>query len=651
MEYEQLNDEVRKFFPYKKTREKQGEAINRIYQELSETNKHVVIFAPNGYGKTILGLASVLPIVKIKDKKLIYLCRTHTQIQRVIEELLKINSELQKNDENLQLSGIGLRGRNSMCFHPAVMDLRDHNLSHITCIELRKNNKCLFYNNVKRHPEKVDFLLSTLEIKPIDGSELIETCRDYDFCPYIISKSLLEKADVIACNYQWIINPYIRANLLDSINAKLNDIILIIDEAHNIPDISTEIDSSSLTKYTVEVFIDECRNYGFSFFKKFGEILKKIYDDLSKNKSEELKIIPEYIIKKFDILGYINKDFFINMVKTGKNIRDMKLRAGKHPYSSIFTVGNFFLKWINSMDKDNYCFLATKYRTERGRPGFKLEIISLDPKKILEPIFSEVYASLHMSGTINPNAYIDVVGLPETAVQLNLPALWKKENVKVIAIKGITSKGTSRTEQMFKQMLKHIKIAIDHTPKNIGIFTASYDILKSLLDAGFDKIQTNKRIFIENPKMKSAENDEMIRHFKEASQKDGGILLGVCGGRNAEGEDFPGDYMNTVIICGIPFARPTVRVQAFIDYYIKHYGTNKGRDISYNIPAFRRANQAAGRAIRTLNDRGVIILMDYRYSTKYFKRFLANWIKERIKVIENDPALLKNELLDFYGLK
>ena len=32
-------------------------------------------------------------------------------------------------------------------------------------------------------------------------------------------------------------------------------------------------------------------------------------------------------------------------------------------------------------------------------------------------------------------------------------------------------------------------------------------------------------------------------------------LLGACGGRNSEGEDFPGDFMNAVVVVGVPFQR------------------------------------------------------------------------------------------------
>jgi Rad3-related DNA helicase len=63
----------------------------------------------------------------------------------------------------------------------------------------------------------------------MDGSNLIDTCKDYDLCPYQISKLALNQVDVIACNYQWILNPFIRNGFLETLNTSLEDIILVID--------------------------------------------------------------------------------------------------------------------------------------------------------------------------------------------------------------------------------------------------------------------------------------------------------------------------------------------------------------------------------------------------------------------------------------
>ncbi len=140
----------------------------------------------------------------------------------------------------------------------------------------------------------------------------------------------------------------------------------------------------------------------------------------------------------------------------------------------------------------------------------------------------------------------------------------------------------------------------------------------------------------------------MIAEFKLRSRQEGAVLLGVCGGRNAEGEDFPGDLMNGVILCGIPFAKPSARIKALIDYY---GGSQKVKDYAYNIPAFRRANQAAGHPIRTVTDKGIIILLDYRYNLPFYKKFLSPWLRARIVSLPDAPGRLAKEIIKFWTSK
>ena len=98
---------------------------------------------------------------------------------------------------------------------------------------------------------------------------------------------------------------------------------------------------------------------------------------------------------------------------------------------------------------------------------------------------------------------------------------------------------------------------ISSTPANIGIFCASYKILNGLVSNNIEYVvkKCKKKLFIEEPGLSASENALLIEDFKSMSNppNSGAVLLGVCGGRNSEGEDYPGDYMNAVIIAGFPY--------------------------------------------------------------------------------------------------
>jgi DNA excision repair protein ERCC-2 len=148
--------------------------------------------------------------------------------------------------------------------------------------------------------------------------------------------------------------------------------------------------------------------------------------------------------------------------------------------------------------------------------------------------------------------------------------------------------------------------------------------------------------------MSSADNHEMIQRYKQISLRNGGVLVGVCGGRNSEGEDFPGDFMNAVVIVGVPFQRPTPRVDAKIKYYDSVFD-RQGWTYAYLVPAIERSNQACGRPVRLITDRAAIILLDDRFKQR--AHWLSAWIKDSLEILPNQPGTIYQEIRELFKAK
>ena len=151
---------------------------------------------------------------------------------------------------------------------------------------------------------------------------------------------------------------------------------------------------------------------------------------------------------------------------------------------------------------------------------------------------------------------------------------------------------------MYKTMIKRIVEVAANTPTNTGVFAASFEVLNSLINEGLG-FALNKPLFHEKRGMTSKQNEKLVADFKALGGKGGAVFLGVLGGRTSEGVDFPGNQMNSVVVVGVPYAEPTPRVKAQIDYYEKCF-PRYGREYGYILPAMKKASQAAGRPIRTL---------------------------------------------------
>jgi DNA excision repair protein ERCC-2 len=282
-----------------------------------------------------------------------------------------------------------------------------------------------------------------------------------------------------------------------------------------------------------------------------------------------------------------------------------------------------------------------------------MEIVALDPREITVPILKSCYSSLHLSGTVNPYVYSNLLGLNQSgksykAIIAKSP--FDKKNVKALIIEGIDTRRESRTAIMYKKIIERIDEILYCTPANVGIFCASYKVLDALVKNNIEAVirKNNKTLFIEEPGLSATQNSYMVKDFKSMAEitDRGGVLLGVCGGRNSEGEDYPGKTMNSVIIVGLPYHLPTPRINAKIDYYDEVFD-KQGWNFAYLYPAMQRANQASGRPIRKVTDKGAIIFMDSRFKQKF--QWIADWVKKVIEIIPDKPNAITQNLYPFWN--
>lgn len=203
-----------------------------------------------------------------------------------------------------------------------------------------------------------------------------------------------------------------------------------------------------------------------------------------------------------------------------------------------------------------------------------------------------------------------------------------KEHVLPLVCCDVTTAMEKRTAQMYRTIINHTEEVVQNTTGNTRVFAASFQVLEGLRASRMDE-QLQKPLFCERRSMSSKENERMVDEFKACAQRGGAVLLGVQGGRWSEGVDFPGDEMNSVVIVGMPYAEPTPKVKAQISYFEEHYA-GLGREYGYVIPAMKKASQAAGRPIRTLEDKAAMVFLDDRFSASHCRRFFPLWIRENL---------------------
>ncbi len=648
------------FFPYEQFRENHENITKQI--ELSSRSKKVtLLLAPNGTGKTIIALCGLLPLAYEKNLKIIYMCRTHSQNRRIIKELIKISQKITDDNLGIKLNCLSIRGRNEMCLNKTLLSLKLNPREAMSvCRDLRKNRNCIYFLNLlkkKGQNENPISIAPELFNKPVDAEDLINFCKVKKFCPYFLSKFLLEQMKVIICNYQWIFNPFIRDSFLEFIGQELQNCILVLDECHNIIDVATEVNSKKITPYSLRLCLKDLEMYRSPILMQ--SFVKILLDQLNEKKNnlriEEKSVLPgkflEIIYKKLglhDLNGF--KIYIEELHDYSVSIHEEKLANGEISRDFVGSLAEFWLKWLKTYTLDNY-FFCYNLKTIKGKRLVSLEIVALDPREISIPILKRCYTCLNLSGTVNPYVFNNLMGLNECGKSYKgiiAGSPFSNKNIKAIITEGVDTKRDNRIPSMFKKMIKKISEVLQCTPANIGIFCASYQILNALIENGIESVieKNNKKLFIEEPGLSASENAVLVDNFKSMASNGGAVLLGVCGGRNSEGEDYPGGFMNSVIIAGFPYHLPTPRVEAKIGYYDKVF-KRQGWNFGYLYPAVQRANQASGRPIRKISDKGAIIFMDSRFKAKY--KWISDWIRKELEIIPDKPNAIIQNLHPFWN--
>jgi len=650
------------FFPYPDFRYEQESIIRKI-EESVRLRKNILLVSPNGTGKTIIALSAVLPVAYNYDLKIVYMCRTHSQSARAIKELQKIYSS---SENNYKVSGLSIRGRNEMCLNTTLLRMRTSPTEAMSiCKNLRANRMCSFYKNVNKSTDGFKSLDLFQFDKPVDAEELIGFCKEKNYCPYFLSRFLLKKMPIIVCNFQWLFNPDIRFRFLKLLGMDLNRCILIIDECHNIVDVATEVNSDKLTPYFLKKCVDDLNVYRLP--ERYRQFVNFLKNHLNQKKidiaSGELAIDPEEFLtrlsKKLKLKNITQfKGFLRNFSDEYKQrVELLRNEKDKDKEISDYNIKNlvkFWFNWIKKSLSEKF-FFCYKVKKSAKKKFISLEIVALDPRDITLPIFSNSFACVNLTGTVNPQIFNYLTGLnlkKKGYEEIIGKSLFKSKNILALIIDGVNTKNENRKPFMYQKIIEKVEEVIVNTPANVGIFCASYKILNDLRMNGIiPMIQgTGKKLFIEDTRNSASDNANLLNKYKLRSRSPykGAVLLGVCGGRNCEGEDYPGDFMNGVIIIGIPYHLQTPRVKAKITFYNKAFN-NQGWPFAYLYPAMQRANQASGRPIRKENDKGVIVFMDSRFKEK--KGWISDWVRNEIKLTPNRKGIISSKIKNFWNKK
>jgi len=639
-------------FPYKPR--KNQKVIMQTIKNTLDLKKDIVFESGTGSGKTICALASTLEFALQNNKKIIYTTRTNAQQRQVILELRQIRNKNKENNE--KIFGIGIQGRANMC----ILAKNDLELSKGTSEELSKfcsnekkkaksSNKdkdkgCIYYRNFI-DKEKTESVKDWVKKELPTAEEFIEFCEKKRICPYEINRALMRESSLVVVPYIYVFDQMIRNMLFDSLAVSEEDMILIVDEAHNLPDYLRELHSIELSMYMLNSCSFEAEKYGnpsmvdgrFSvsdFCKILSEILRDIRDTYVYGileggiRREPYKkndaFIPSHefeteILSRLKITSKTLHDIIGDLVAYGEKIQEYRQKDGKLPRSYIHKLGLFLDFWI-SIEMNQYSKLIVDASSGKNP---RIEAYCLDPS-VGTSIIKDFHSSIHMSGTLEPlEEYRDSIGLSEKCELVGYPSTFSKDNRKIFFVNDVTTKydEINKDERIITKMQNYITDICNTFPKNTMVFFPSFSVMSSFKNQ--DCLNNiNRGIYFEEQDMSQTALMELVSDFKDQGNQngDGAALFSVIGGRISEGMDFPAEQLEIAIIVGIPYPKPTAKQRGLQRYYDLKFG--KGWEYTVEAPTARKLLQSIGRLIRDEKDRGIAVILDRRASR--FKKYIKD---------------------------
>ncbi|HUI38779.1 MAG TPA: ATP-dependent DNA helicase [Thermoplasmata archaeon] len=629
-------DSASVLFPY---RPRPGQ--ERILAEVSETARRggsLLLDAATGSGKTVAVLAPLLEHAELADHRILYLVRTHAQEAQVLQETRAISHRLDH-----PILAVGLEGRQKRCLllegtaemkgataeeHGKLCADRKRATQRMFDegallgpvpdrpdagpVDLADLDGCAYYAKVLQADH--DRLAERFSENPATPSQFEEYCRSEDLCAYELAKRLAPRARLLTAPYVFFFHPHIRSSLLRWIGVGLDRIDLVVDEAHNLPEHLRDLASVALPEESIRRARNEIAERG-DFAIPDGPSASHVLETVAAAVEELIEhhaphddgVLPpnaleDRLLEAFGGTSHRLDTWIGALVTWGEALREERRRHRHLPRSWVHAVGLALLSWPQLADP-GYVKLATR------TPRRALEAYALDASRSAEAVRS-CHLSVHMSGTLAPlQEYRDSLGLGETARMFSIPSHFPSENRRLL----YDPTSTTRFEELradpesIPRIADRLTEVLQALPVRTAVFFPSFDLMDRVLAAGLQS-QLPPTTVIETRRATMGDLWRSIEGFKRGSPE--GVLLGVTGGRIAEGVDFPDEELEAVVVVGIPYPRPTAKREALRRYLDAR--TGHGWEFAVAAPAQRAILQALGRMIRSENDRGIGIVLDRR---------------------------------------
>ena len=246
-------------------------------------------------------------------------------------------------------------------------------------------------------------------------------------------------------------------------------------------------------------------------------------------------------------------------------------------------------------------------------------IRNIVPAPFLKERFAASHSTALFSATLSPwNYYSDTLGMPADTAWVDVESPFQAEQLSVRVADTISTRYQHRAASLLP-IAQLMAKQYAETPGNYLAFFSSFDYMEKTATL-FAQHYPDVPLWQQPRRMDDAARAQFLGRFGLDTR---GIGFAVLGGAFGEGIDLPGARLIGAFIAtlGLPQINPVneqIR-QRMGDLF------GAGYDYTYLYPGMQKVVQAAGRVIRTQSDKGVVYLIDDRFSRPEIRQLLPTW--------------------------
>lgn len=605
-------------FPFDRPRRGQVELIETIQAGFAD-RKRLLVQAPTGLGKTVGVLYPSLEESLARGQRVVYVTPKNSQHSVAEDAADRFEAAGSK------IKSLTITAKSKIC-------MKEEPLCNPTYCEYARD----YYEKVSANG-LLEKLAKKRKLTPQTFKKL---AKEHEVCPFELQLDASPEADLLICDYNYVFAPNSALRRLPVIDfAQDGASNLVIDEAHNLPARSMDYYSPSLSTAVLERLREDARDLPKRFAREFEEHLNQCAAAIASLKPDGLSK-PAKIELPLDV--FADRDESLRLFLSKYLESDVEILSGD-PVLRLCFYWAQFTEILQEITQAEHPEFFTTFQFEAS--GGAVKITCCDASRRIAECYDAFQNVVAFSATLKPfDYYAKLSGLDSEKLRTaEFQSPFDRAHRKLLIIPQVSTKYSER-ERNYPKIAQVIQRVSALKRGHYAVFFPSFDFMHRVLGV----FQKPEGFVLEAQKRNSKASDvaEVLERLRFGLEPT--LLFAVQGGVYSEGVDYPGDMLIGAFIVGPPLPSFDIEREGMREYYDEHY--EEGFGYAYSYPAMAKAVQAAGRVIRSESDRGIIVLMDSRFTDPGYARSMpGDWFKDSPRELVSRGIL--SEISDFWERK